>query len=44
MKYHDYHLSEYIVSERGRKLQLNLVYGYEGQEADGKRPEIDLCY
>ena len=34
MKFHDYHLEGYKVSERGEKIELNLVYGYAGKETD----------
>ena len=34
MKYHDYHLESYKVSERGEKIEFNSVYGYPGEETD----------
>ena len=34
MKFHDYHLEKYEVSDRGRKISFHLVYGYEGEETD----------
>ena len=34
MKFHDYHLESYKVSERGEKIEFNLVYGYPGEETD----------
>lgn len=34
MRFHDYHLSSYEVSDRGATIVLHLVYGYAGQEAD----------
>ncbi len=34
MRYHDYHLSSYEVSDRGETITLHLVYGYPDQEAD----------
>lgn len=34
MRYHDYHLSSYEVSDRGETITLDLVYGYPGQETD----------
>jgi len=34
MKFHDYHLESYRVSERGERIELNLVYGYPGEETD----------
>ncbi len=34
MRYHDYHLEGYEVSNRGERITLNLVYGYPGSETD----------
>ena len=34
MRYHDYHLDRYEVSDRGQTITLHLVYGYPGQETD----------
>ncbi|MET0027614.1 MAG: hypothetical protein ABW101_08245 [Candidatus Thiodiazotropha sp.] len=34
MKYHDYHLESYKVSERGERIKFNLVYAYPGKETD----------
>ena len=34
MRYHDYHLSKYEVSDRGETITLHLVYGYPGEETD----------
>ena len=34
MKFHDYHWESYKVSERGERIELNLVYGYPGEETD----------
>lgn len=34
MRYHDYQLSSYEVSNRGKTITLHLVYGYAGQETD----------
>ena len=34
MKFHDYHLESYRVSERGEKIEFNLVYGYAGEVTD----------
>ena len=34
MKYHDYHLKEYKVSDRGESITLYLVYGYPHNETD----------
>jgi hypothetical protein len=34
MKFHDYHLESYKVSDRGEKIEFNLVYGYPGEETD----------
>lgn len=34
MKFHDYHLESYKVSERGEKIEFNLVYEYPGKETD----------
>jgi hypothetical protein len=34
MRYHDYHLSKYEVSDRGETITFHLVYGYPGQESD----------
>lgn len=37
MKYHDYHLESYEVSEFGESITLNLVYAYPGYEVDKSR-------
>ncbi|WP_196138957.1 hypothetical protein [Aliikangiella sp. G2MR2-5] len=34
MKFHDYHMESYKVSNRGEKIELNLVYDYPGEETD----------
>jgi hypothetical protein len=34
MKFHDYHLESYKVSERGERIEFDLVYGYPGEETD----------
>ncbi|MEH6543010.1 MAG: hypothetical protein V7721_03620 [Porticoccaceae bacterium] len=34
MKYHDYHLDKYEVTDRGKTISFHLVYGYEGEETD----------
>lgn len=34
MKYHDFHLESYKVLERGERIEINLVYGYPGEESD----------
>ena len=34
MKYHDYHIDKYEVSDRGKTIQFHLVYGYAGEETD----------
>jgi hypothetical protein len=34
MRYHDYHLSKYEVSDRGETITFHLVYDYPGQESD----------
>lgn len=34
MRYHDYHLGKYEVSDRGGTIALHLVYGYPGEETD----------
>ncbi len=34
MRYHDYHLDKYEVSNRGEAITLYLVYGYPGEETD----------
>ena len=37
MKFHDYHLESYKVSERGEKIEFDLVYGYPGEETDDSK-------
>jgi hypothetical protein len=32
MRYHDYHLSKYEVSDRGETITFHLAYGYPGEE------------
>lgn len=32
MKFHDYHLESYKVSERGERIEFNLVCGYPGEQ------------
>ena len=34
MRYHDYHLDRYEVSNRGEVIIFYLVYGYPGEETD----------
>jgi hypothetical protein len=46
MRYHDFHLKAYSVSDSGRKIQLHLVYDYPGAtEKDSHIEFFDvLCY
>lgn len=34
MKYHDFQLDKYEVSDRGKTIKFHLVYGYVGEETD----------
>ncbi|MDG9926340.1 MULTISPECIES: hypothetical protein [unclassified Pseudomonas] len=34
MRYHDYHLKKYEVSDRGETIAFHLVYGYPEEETD----------
>jgi len=34
MRYHDYHIKEYSVSDRGETITFDLVYGYPENETD----------
>ncbi len=34
MKYHDFHIDKYVVSDRGKTIKFHLVYGYPGEETD----------
>ena len=34
MRYHDYHIKEYRVSDRGETITFDLVYGYPENETD----------
>lgn len=34
MRYHDYHINEYRVSDRGKTITIELVYGYPENETD----------
>jgi len=34
MRYHDYHLKKYEVSDRGETITFHLVYGYPEEETD----------
>lgn len=40
MRYHDYHLDKYEVSNRGDVISFHLVYGYPGEETD----ESDITF
>ena len=37
MKYHDYHIDKYEISDRGETVTFHLVYGYAGEETDSSR-------
>ena len=34
LRYHDYHLQKYEVSDYGKTIKLSLGYGYSGEESD----------
>ena len=34
MRFHDYHINEYTVSDRGETITFDLVYGYPENETD----------
>ncbi len=34
MKYHDFHIDKYEISDRGKTIKFHLVYGYAGEETD----------
>ena len=44
MKYHDYHINEYRVSNRGATITFDLVYGYPENETDQSTTIIVLNY
>ena len=46
MEYHDYHLRGYSVRDFGTRLELDLVYDYEGEEKRESRIEFRdvACY
>ena len=37
MRYHDFHIDKYEVSDRGETIALHLVYGYAGEETDSSK-------
>ena len=46
MRYHDFHLSSYLVSDFGTRIVLNLVYDYPGQTREESHIEFTdvACY